>query len=412
MTDAAALSGAAMPQDLKIIYLIAGEHSGDALGAKLMDALQAARPGAFRFAGVGGAEMQSHGLKALFAIEDVAVMGPLSILPRLPRIVRRVYQTVDDALAAKPDVVVIIDSPEFTHPIAKRVRRRAPHIPIIDYVSPSVWAWRPGRAKTMRGYIDEVLALLPFEPEAHQRLGGPHCTYVGHPLIERLDDIRNADAAGLARRLNLDASKPVLLVLPGSRRSEVARLIGDFGDAVGVLAVRGERFSVIVPAVGHLRGFIEDKAAAWAVKPHIVDGSADKYAAMRLARAAVAASGTVTLELGLAGVPAVVSYKVDAAMLMLRSMLKTPSIVLTNLVAGEMIYPERLQEDCTGEKLADVLQPLLGESDARASQVRALARIPALMRLPEGTPSQAAATAIIAVLDCYAAGKSRRGAPT
>jgi lipid-A-disaccharide synthase len=395
----------------KTIFLIAGEHSGDALGAKLMAAMTAARPGAFAFGGVGGHEMEVGGLRSLFSIEDVAVMGPLSILPRLPRIVRRVYQTVDAALAAKPDLVVLIDSPEFTHPIGKRIRRRAPHIPIVDYVSPSVWAWRPGRAKQMRGYIDEVLALLPFEPAAHERLGGPHCTYVGHPLIERLDDIRNADSKALAARLGLDPSKPVLLVLPGSRRSEVGRLIDDFGAAVGELAARGVALEVVVPTVRHVRPLIEDKAASWAIRPHIVEGANDKYAAMKLARAAVAASGTVTLELGLAGVPAVVAYKVDAVMLMLRSMLKTPSIVLTNLVAGHNIYPECLQENCTGPKLADALQPLLGESATRTLQINALAAIPGLMTLSDRTPSEAAANATLAVLDCYAAGKSRRGAP-
>jgi lipid-A-disaccharide synthase len=370
-----------------------------------MSALEAARPGQFKFTGVGGTEMEHAGLASLFPIEDVAVMGPLSILPRLPRIVRRVYQTVDAALAARPDVVVIIDSPEFTHPIAKRIRKRAPHIPIVDYVSPTVWAWRPGRAKKMRAYIDEVLALLPFEPAEHARLGGPHCTYVGHPLIERLGDIRNADAGALAKRLNLDSNVPVLLVLPGSRRSEVERLIGDFGDAVGVLAARGETFSVIIPAVRHLRRLIEQKSAAWPVKPYIIDGATEKYAAMRLARAALAASGTVTLELGLAGVPAVVSYKVDAVMLMLRSMLKTPSIVLTNLVAGKIIYPERLQEACTGEKLADTLQPLLRDSGERTRQVEALAAIPQKMQLPSGTPSEAAAKALLAVLDAYRCAK-------
>jgi lipid-A-disaccharide synthase len=326
-------------------------------------------------------------------------MGPLSILPRLPRIVRRVYQTVDAVLAAKPDLVVIIDSPEFTHPIARRIRKRLPSAPIVDYVSPSVWAWRPGRAKKMRSYIDEVLALLPFEPAAHLRLGGPHCTYVGHPLIERLDDIRNANAAELSNRLKIDPSKPVLVVLPGSRKSEVGRLIDDFGDTVGALAERGQAFSVIVPAVKHVRALIEQKSASWAVAPHIIDGATDKYAAMRLARAALAASGTVTLELGLAGVPAVVAYKVDAVMLMLRSMLKTPSIVLTNLVAGQIIYPELLQEACTGGQLADALMPLLNDSEARARQVEVLASIPARMQLAEGTPSQAAAKTVLAVLD-------------
>jgi lipid-A-disaccharide synthase len=404
MSTAASKGGAMLPVETKAItiFIIAGEHSGDALGAKLMSALEAARPGAFHFVGVGGEDMHSHGFASIFPIEDVAVMGPLSILPRLPRIVRRVYQTVDAALQAQPDLVIIIDSPEFTHPIARRIRRRAPHIPIIDYVSPSVWAWRSGRAKKMRGYIDEVLALLPFEPGEHARLGGPHCTYVGHPLIEKLDDIRNADAQGLARRLKLDPKVPVLLVLPGSRRSEVEKLIGDFGGAVAAMASRGQELSVLLPTVAHVRPLIEQKTANWAVRPHILEGASDKYAAMKLARAAVAASGTVTLELGLAGVPAVVSYKVDAVMLMLRSMLKTPSIVLTNLVAGKIIYPELLQEACTGGQLADALLPLIGESPARAAQVAALADIPARMQLPSGTPSEAAAAAVLHVLDAAA----------
>jgi lipid-A-disaccharide synthase len=155
------------------IFIVAGEHSGDALGAKLIAALKTMHGGSITFAGVGGEEMAHEGFVSLFPIEDVAVMGPMSILPKLPRILRRVYQTVDAGIAFAPDAVVIIDSPEFTHPIAKRIRKRAPDIPIIDYVSPSVWAWRPGRAKRMRRYVDRVLALLPFEPDAHARLGGP-----------------------------------------------------------------------------------------------------------------------------------------------------------------------------------------------------------------------------------------------
>jgi lipid-A-disaccharide synthase len=200
--------------------------------------------------------MAREGFVSLFPIEDVAVMGPMSILPRLPRIVRRVYQTVDAALAAAPDAVVIIDSPEFTHPIAKRIRKRAPHIPIIDYVSPSVWAWRPGRAKRMRHYVEHVLALLPFEPDAHARLGGPSCTYVGHPLIEKLDEIQNADAAALARRLGLAPEVPIVLVLPGSRTSEVERLIDVFGEAVARVAASGQQIQIVIPAVRHVRDLI------------------------------------------------------------------------------------------------------------------------------------------------------------
>src|SRR5215470_1079340 len=205
-------------QDLRL-FIVAGEPSGDALGAKLMAAINQRRRGRVRYVGVGGAQMAEQGLISQFPLEDVAVMGPGAILARLPKLLARVYATSAAAVAAEPDALVIIDSPEFTHAIAKRVRRRRPAIPIINYVSPSVWAWRPGRARKMRRYVDHVLALLPFEPEAHARLGGPPTTYVGHPLIERLDWIRDLDPEPLAERLQLDRRRPVVVVLPGSRPS-------------------------------------------------------------------------------------------------------------------------------------------------------------------------------------------------
>ena len=394
------------------IFVVAGEHSGDALGAKLIAALKTAHDGPISFSGVGGEEMAREGFVSLFPIEDVAVMGPMSILPRLPRIVRRVYQTVDAALAAAPDAVVIIDSPEFTHPIAKRIRKRAPHIPIIDYVSPSVWAWRPGRAKRMRHYVDHVLALLPFEPDAHARLGGPSCTYVGHPLIEKLDEIQNADAAALARRLGLAPEVPVVLVLPGSRTSEVERLIDVFGEAVARVAASGQQIQIVIPAVRHVRDLIAARTAAWTPRPHIVDGAADKYAAMRLARVALAASGTVTLELALAQTPSVVAYKVDRIIASLRFLLRVPSVVLANLVLGRNVYPEFLQEDCTAEKLAAALLPLLADTEARKAQLNELARTPEKLRLSSSSPSAAAAETMLSVIGSHSAGKSRRGAPT
>jgi lipid-A-disaccharide synthase len=394
------------------LFLVAGEHSGDALGAKLIAALKQRHDGILTLAGVGGEDMAHEGFTSLFPIEDVAVMGPMSILPRLPRILRRVYQTVDAALAFKPGAVVIIDSPEFTHPIAKRIRKRAPDIPIIDYVSPSVWAWRPGRAKRMRRYVDHILALLPFEPEAHMRLGGPDCTYVGHPLIEKLDGIENADGAALSRRLGLDPEKPVLLVLPGSRTSEVTRLIDVFGDAVARVAAK-QPIEVVIPAVRHVRDLIVTKTASWTQKPRIVDaGTADKYAAMRLARVALAASGTVTLELALAGTPSVVAYRVDKLIANLRFLLKVPSVVLANLVLGKNVYPEYLQEACTAEALADAILPLLDDTPERQAQLEALAMTPERLRLPASSPSVAAADTVLSVISAHAgAGKSRRGGP-
>ncbi|MBN9353114.1 MAG: lipid-A-disaccharide synthase [Hyphomicrobium denitrificans] len=394
------------------LFLVAGEHSGDALGGKLIAALKQRYDGTLTLAGVGGEDMAHEGFASLFPIEDVAVMGPMSILPRLPRIIRRVYQTVDAALAFKPDAVVIIDSPEFTHPIAKRIRKRAPDIPIIDYVSPSVWAWRPGRAKRMRRYVDHVLALLPFEPDAHARLGGPACTYVGHPLIEKLDAIEGADGAALSRRLGLAAEKPVLLVLPGSRTSEVTRLVDVFGDAVARVSAQ-QPIEIVIPAVRHVRDLIVAKTASWAVRPHIVDAaSADKYAAMRLARAALAASGTVTLELALAQTPSVVAYRVDKLIANLRFLLKVPSVVLANLVLGKNVYPEYLQEACTAEALSAAILPLLGDTPERRAQLEALARTPGKLRLASSSPSIAAADTVLAVVSAQpGAGKSRRGGP-
>jgi lipid-A-disaccharide synthase len=385
---------AAGRDDLRI-FLVAGEHSGDALGGKLMSTLSTYCKGRIHFLGVGGEDMERAGLASQFPLSDVAVMGPLSILPRLPRIMSRVYRTVEAAVAAEPDAVVIIDAPEFTHPIAKRIRKRAPLIPIIDYVSPSVWAWRPGRARKMRPYVDHVMALLPFEPAAHQRLGGPPCTYVGHPLIEKLDWLHDLDPKPLVERLQLDPGRLVLVVLPGSRTSEVSRLMGPFGEALELLHARRIRPQVIIPAVPHVRGLIERLMQSWTVKPHIVEGEEDKFRAFKLAHAALAASGTVTLQLALAGTPMVVAYKVDGLAAQMRFLLQVPSVVLANLVLEENAFPEFLQDECTPDRLASALEQLLRDTGERRAQLAALARIPHKMLLDNGTPSDAAAEIVL-----------------
>lgn len=381
------------------IFIVAGEHSGDLLGGKLMAALKAKSDMPILFSGVGGETMEAEGLRSIFPLADVAVMGPLAILARLPKLVRRVYQTVDAGLACDPDCVIIVDSPEFTHPIAKRIRKKRPLIPIVDYVSPSVWAWRPGRAKKMRPYVDHLMALLPFEPEAHQRLGGPPCNYVGHPMIEKLGWIQNLDTSELAARLGLDPSKPVLVVLPGSRPTEVRRLMQPFGETVGLLQERIGDFEVIIPVVDSVRPLIEERLPEWPVKAHLVSGESDKFKAFRLARAALAASGTVTLELGLAGVPMVVGYRVDKVAVLLRFLLKVPSIVLANLVIGENVFPEYIQEDCTPDKLADALEPLFSETETRQRQLDGLAVIADKMLLEGTTPSERAAENVMSVIN-------------
>lgn len=378
------------------IFLVAGEHSGDALGGPLMAALAERLDGRVAFAGVGGDHMAAHGLQSIFPLADVAVMGPLLILKSLPRLVNRVHRAVDGAAAFRPDVVVIIDSPEFTHPIARRIRKRLPGVPIIDYVSPSVWAWRPGRARKMRAYVDHVLALLPFEPEAHVRLGGPPCTYVGHPMIEQFAWLRGLDPAPLVARLGLEPDRPVLVVLPGSRVSEVTRLAPIFGEAVKLYAARHGVAHVIVPTVASVRPLVERAVADWGFPVHLVGGEEDKFRAFKLARGALAASGTVTLQLGLAGTPMVVAYKVDGLAAKLRFLMKVHSVVLANLVLGENAFPELLQEDCTPEKLAEALAGMMGDTPARTAQLDALSRIPARMELDHGTPSQRCAEVVLA----------------
>ena len=378
------------------LFVVAGEHSGDALGAKLIAALRAGHAGPITFAGVGGEHMQAEGFDSLFPMSDVAVMGPLAILRRLRPIVRRVYETVDAGVAFAPDAVVIIDSPEFTHPIARRIRKRRPAIPIIDYVSPTVWAWRPGRARAMRPYVDHVLALLPFEPAAHARLGGPPCSYVGHPLIERSRWLAELDPAPLARHLGLTPQSCVLAVLPGSRRSEVARLLQPFKATVELLRKRHRDLQVLLPVVSHLEAEIVGQVRDWAAPVHVVTGEDDKWRTFKLARAALAASGTVTLELALAGTPMAVAYKVEPlAAPFLRRMIKAPSTVLPNLVLGENAFPEFHQEACTPERLTSALDLLLTDTVQRASQLEALARVPQLMQLDRGTPSDRAAAIVL-----------------
>jgi lipid-A-disaccharide synthase len=381
------------------IFIVAGEHSGDLLGGKLMAALKAKSETPIVFSGVGGETMEAEGLQSIFPLADVAVMGPLAILARLPKLVRRVYQTVDAGLKSDPDCVVIIDSPEFTHPVAKRIRKRKPLIPIVDYVSPSVWAWRPGRARKMRPYVDHVLALLPFEPEAHQRLGGPPCSYVGHPMIEKLDWINSLDQQELAARLGLRPNLPVLVVLPGSRPTEVRHLMQPFGETAARLRERIGEIEIIIPVVESVRPLIEEGLGDWPVRPRLISGESDKFKAFRLATAALAASGTVTLELGLAGVPMVVAYRVDRLAASLRLLLNVPSVVLANLVIGENVFPEYIQEDCTPEKLSAALEPLFSDTPERRKQLAGLATIADRMLLEGTTPSECAANEVMTVMD-------------
>jgi lipid-A-disaccharide synthase len=368
-----------------LIFLVAGEASGDQLGALLMRALRSARPD-LSFAGVGGEAMEREGLASLFPLSDIAVMGLAPVLRRLPQLHERIVRTARAVVHAAPDCLVIIDAPDFTHRVARRVRRARPDLPIIDYVSPTVWAWLPGRARAMRAYVDHVLALLPFEPQAHERLGGPPCTYVGHPLIELIGDLTPSASEEAAR----ERESPLLLVMPGSREAEVTRLMPVFGEAVALASRLCGPFDFALPVVPHVEAAIREQLRSWRILPRLI-GQGEKFAAFRRARAALVASGTATLELALAGVPMAVAYKVSPIESLLRFLVTVDSIVLPNLVLGERFVPEFLQEEATPAALADALAAIVDNGAAREAQRRGFALVRELILSAGPRPSEKAA---------------------
>ncbi len=385
----------ATPETMRKIVLIATEESGDRLGANLMKVLRQRLGGAVRFEGVGGRSMAREGLTSWFPIEELSIIGLAAVVRQLPKILRLIKQTTAAVTEAAPDILVIIDSPDFTHRVAKRVRASDPRIPIVDYVSPSVWAWRPGRARAMLTYVDHVLALLPFEPEAYQRLRGPPCSYVGHPLTEQLASLR----PNPEERQRRETSPPVLLVLPGSRRSEIRHHMAVFGQTMARLGDEGVAFEPVLPTMPHLQEAVTEALKAWPVQPRVVIGEQEKRAAFRIAHAALAKSGTVTLELALSGVPMVTAYRTGSVEAwILRRAIKVNSVILANLVIGDNVVPEFLQQDCTPEKLSQALREVLGETALRRKQLDAFAKIDTIMSTGNQPPSTRAADIVLATM--------------
>ncbi len=392
---AQAEAGSGRPLD---VFFVAGERSGDELGGRLIEALRA-RCGArgLRARGVGGPQMAAQGLVSLFPLSDIAIMGFLPVLANLKTLLARIGATADAAIARPPDLLVIIDSPDFTHRVARRIRARLPNLPVVDYVSPTVWAWRPGRAKAMTAYVDRVLALLPFEPDVYRRLAGPPCDYIGHPLIERLTELTASDEEARAR----ETGAPSIVILPGSRRFEIERLLETFGRAVAIIARARPDATFVLPAVAHLESDIRAAVAAWPVQPRIVAGEQEKFAAFRRARAALAASGTVSLELSLAGVPMAIAYRALAIeAVIMRIMVTMTTATLANLILGRNVVPEFFQRDCNPVTLAAAILALLPDGELRAAQTAAFEELRATMRLPAGeTPSSLAAALVLDTFD-------------
>lgn len=357
------------------LAVVAGEESGDLLGANLVAALRSRLDGrAVELTGVGGAHLQQAGLTSLFDAVDIAIMGVTAVIKDLPRLLRRIRQTARAIVEAKPDCLVTIDSPEFSLRVAQKVRAADPSIPIVHYVCPSVWAWRPERAAKMKPHVDHVLCLLPFEPGELARLGGPPGTFVGHRL-SRDPDVLAAASRQLTRGAPQAGGRHTLLLLPGSRRGEVQSLAGVFGETVGILKKRGHDFDVVVPTVPRLAPMIEAEAANWAVRPEITAEPGGKWRAFAEAHAALACSGTVTLELALVRVPFVLCYKTDVFGRLITRLIITWSAALPNLVAGWPVVPEIYNEFIRPEQLARHVEQLWADTPTRAAQRQGFARV-------------------------------------
>ena len=382
-------------RDPTLVYLLAGETSGDVLGARLMAALRQLRPG-LRFAGVGGARMAEAGMQSLFPMADLNVMGLVEVLPRVRLLRRRLGEVERDLARTRPGVVVTIDSPGFTLRVLKTATalglRRA------HYVAPQVWAWREKRVRHFPGLWDRLLCLLPFEPAFFARHGLPS-VFVGHPVLESGAD--RGDAARFRADHSLPHDSPVLVLMPGSRRTEVPRLLPVFGAAVALLRRDWPGLVPVLPVAPAVAPAVARGVADWPVRPLVVTTLAGKHDAYAAATAALTKSGTSTLELALAGVPMAVTYRVNRLSAALaRRLIRVPFVAMVNLLAQRRLVPELLQEDCTAERLADTVSTLLRDPDAAANQRAGFRDALAGLRPADGgDPSDAAARAVLELLD-------------
>ena len=375
------------------LMLVCGEPSGDQLGGQLMAGLRALAGDSIVISGVGGRAMEAQGLKSLFPLDDTAVMGLREVVPKIPRILGRVRDACDYALATRPDAVVLIDSPDFTHRIARAVKRRDASIATINYVAPQVWASRAYRARAMARYFDLVLALLPFEPPFFESYN-LSAVFVGHPVLERA--ARMTGGAGLRRRLGIAPDAPLLAVLPGSRSNEIRFILPVFREAVRLIAARVPGLVTVLPTVPHVATRVQAATTDWPAPLHVILDEDQKFAAFDAANAALAASGTVTTELALARVPFVSAYRVGwLTYALARPLFKLPHFTLVNLLLKRGAVPEFLQGAASPQSLADAVTPLLTVPEAAARQRNDLDEAMRLLGRGGEPPSLRAAQAIL-----------------
>ncbi|WP_135467220.1 lipid-A-disaccharide synthase [Crenalkalicoccus roseus] len=381
-----------------LVWICAGEASGDILGARLMAALRQRRP-EIAFAGVGGERMAEQGLASLFPMRELALMGLLEVLPNLRRLARRMREAEADILARRPAVLVTIDAPSFTLRLAGRVRPAG--VKVVHYVAPQLWAWRPGRVRRLAERVDRILALLPFEPPFFEAAGIP-VSFVGHPVLESGADA--GDAARFHARHGIGEGERPVIVMPGSRRTEVRRLLPVFGAALHLAARRAPGLRPVVAVGALVREAVEAAARGWPAAPILVTEMAEKHDAFAAVAAGGGAglvkSGTSSLEMALAGIPHVVAYRVNPlTAAIVRRLIRVPHASLVNLLVEREVVPERLQEACTPEALAEALLRPMEEPCLAVAQRLGFAEALARLRPPEGVPSAAAAQAVLEVAE-------------
>lgn len=342
-----------------LVYLIAGEPSGDMLGARLMRALKEQNPD-IKFAGIGGDNMEKEGIKSLFDITDLAIMGLVEVIPSIPKVLRHIKNTVIDIEQKKPDIVITIDSWSFSARVHKVLRKKGIKVKQMHYVAPQVWAWKKKRAKTMYKYIDRLLTLFPNEPKYFTPYN-LKADFVGHPVIE--SSMVNADKNDFISKYNIPNNKKIVLVLPGSRHNEVANLLPLFLDTINELKAVYPDLFFVLPTVktveNRVRKIVEDKKSDIL----IINTQEERYAAAKASQMAIAASGTVALELAIINVAHLIAYKVPKLTAWLvRYIANIKFVNLTNILLDRLIVPEILQEDCTKEKLLSTAKELLDEN--------------------------------------------------
>ena len=390
-----------MDRDAPLIFLIAGEPSGDLIASRMMAALKRRTDDRVRFAGVGGPLMAEQGLESMFPYGELSLMGVLEIVPHVPLMLRRIRSTARTASRLRPAAFVSIDVPEFALRVARRLKGAG--FPLMHYVAPTVWAYRPERAAKIARYLDRVLCLFPFEPPYFEA-EGLDASFVGHPLVE--EPIGEANGPDFRNRHGIAPTQPVIAVLPGSRASELRRHEPVFGEVVRTLTKRIEGLHILVPTLPQNRATVAERTAAWGAPVTVIEGKAEKYAAFAASDVALTASGMATLELALAGVPMIVCYRANPLTAVIaRRVITVPHVAMPNIIADRRAAPEYLQRDCTPRRLVPAVEELLQDADRQRAQIGSFAEIAARLGRGGPPPSERAAEAVLDMIG----GAARRG---